>query len=319
MSFPAAPHPFLEVRVDDRELSPPLLALCAGFERGVWRRKALARYLFLHLYEFCFRWSELAALESRTGYDMLTEAARRLYASRQFDGRGEFGELLLHAVLRSHFDSTPALSKLFFKTADNDTVKGYDCVHVVEDADRLELWFGEAKLYSSIYAAMRDAAAELERHTTTNYLRREFALIQGKVDGPYAPRIKRLLDPGVSLDDVFDTLRIPVLLTYNSTTVKRHRRVSDDYKAELEREVRRLYALFVDKCVGLPDDVRVHVILVPLRHRGNLVRHLDERLRELQGNDDEEVEEGIDENEADDETPRGADGPTQDSADSDAA
>ena len=33
-----------------------------------------------------------------------------------------------------------AISKVFFKDSPNDTVKGFDAVHVVESLDGLELW-----------------------------------------------------------------------------------------------------------------------------------------------------------------------------------
>lgn len=296
-TFPSAPRAFLRVRIEDASSDPPLLALCAGYERGSWRQKALARYLFSHLYEFAYRWSELQRLDSSTAVEMVAEAARRVYASRDFRNRGEFGELLLHAVMRSHFDSQPAASKIFFKDADNDTVKGYDCVHVVPTATGLELWFGEAKFYSDIYGAIRDAIDELVRHTRTGYLRREFALIQGKLDGPYEEQIRAMLEEDVSLDDIFESLRIPVLLTYNSRAVDRHEKVTAEYKTALEREIRSYYALFASKCDQLPEDVQIHVILVPLKKKEALVSLLDRRLRELQGpaQDESDDEDTLDE------------------------
>ncbi|MCW2951034.1 MAG: hypothetical protein JWQ48_204 [Conexibacter sp.] len=289
-TFPAAPRAFLSVRMVDAASDPPLMALCAGYERGHWRRKALGRYLFNHLNEFAFKWSELQRLDSSTALDMIAEAARRVYASRKFESRGEFGELLLHAVLRSHFRSQPAASKIFFKTADNETVKGYDCVHIVPTATGIELWFGEAKFYSNIATAISDAVSELMRHTTTDYLRREFALIQGKVDGPYADDIRRMLEPEVSLDEIFEALRIPVLLTYDSRAVGNHDGVTAAYRAALEKEIRHYYSLFVRRSAGLPREVQIHVILVPLRQKKALVRHLDTRLREIQGSTQDEAD-----------------------------
>src|SRR4051812_15581790 len=106
---------------------------------------------------------------------MIEDAARRVYESDHYRKRGEFGELLLHAALRSHFNSESAVSKLFYKTGDNDTVKGFDCVHVVanEETNGLELWLGEAKFYADVADAMQKAIASLEELTETQRLKRE--------------------------------------------------------------------------------------------------------------------------------------------------
>lgn len=288
--FPPRPKSFLTVRVEDASCDYPLLGLCAGYERGHWRRKALGRWLFNHLVEFAFRFSELDKLNSATATEMVAEAAKRLYASKKPDSRGEFGELMLHAVLRSHFNSHSAASKIFYKSSDNETVKGYDCVHVVEGAEGLELWFGEAKFYSSAADAIREAIDELGRHAGTEYLRREFALVQGKLDGRFADEIRRMTEPEVSLDDIFTSLRVPLLITYDSRVVDRHGQVCDEYKAELEQEIRGWHARFIEKSVGLPAGLHVHVILVPLKSKKALVTHLDQRLKDLQGSSADESE-----------------------------
>jgi Arc/MetJ-type ribon-helix-helix transcriptional regulator len=291
MTTPSSrPKPFLQIRVEDATRAYPLLGLCAGYERGSWRRKALGNWLFTHLLEFAFRFSDLKDLNSATADQMLVEAARRVYLSEKYKSRGEFGELLLHAVLRSHFNSHFAASKIFYKSADNDTVKGYDCVHVVDTYDGLELWFGEAKLYTSASDAIRDAIDELARHAGTDYLRREFALVQGKLDGPYAEQIRRMTAPEVSLDDIFSSLRVPLLITYDSKVVNSHGEASDDYKQQIEAEIRRWHSKFVDKGQALPAELVVHVILVPLKSRADLTKSLNNRLKALQGTSADEGE-----------------------------
>ena len=68
---------------------------------------------------------------------------------------------------------------------------------------------------------MRDVVNELEIHTGVDYLRDEFALIMNKIDDkcPHSAALKRLLSPNTSLDDIFASVCIPVLLTYNSSCV----------------------------------------------------------------------------------------------------
>jgi hypothetical protein len=260
-----------------------MTTLCAGYERGAWRKDELVEHLFDYLLEFAMKWSQLQQLNSATAARMMQDAARRVYESDKPDKRGEFGELLLHAALRSHFNSEPAVSKLFYKTADNDTVKGFDCVHLVTDnEDDLELWLGEAKFYADINGAMRAAASSLAELTETESLKREFVLIRGLVDDswPYAQEFKALTE-GKSLDEVFKVLRIPVMLTYNSDAVNAHAQLNAEYETALRDEVEQIFAQFkaLDK---LPSDIFIHLILVPIKDKTALNDALHTRLKQLQ-------------------------------------
>ena len=134
------------------------------------------------------------------------------------------------------FDSHPAISKIYYKTALNDTVKGFDAVHVVGAAGAMELWLGEAKFYSDIGAAVRDVVKELATHTEVNYLRDEFLLIKGKIDPtwPHARDLEALLSENKSLDEVFSRACIAVLLTYDSDCLSSHSKCDAAYEAAFE-------------------------------------------------------------------------------------
>lgn len=261
-----------------------MTTLCAGYERGAWRRSDFVEHLFEHLLEFALKWSELQELNSGTALQMITNAARRVYATDNYSKRGEFGELLLHAALRSNFNSESAVSKIFYKTSDNDTVKGFDCVHIIRnrESDKLELWLGEAKFYADIKSAIRAAVKSLEELTETNRLKREFILIRGLVDSewPYAKEFKELTE-GKSLDDVFGVLQIPVLVTYDSAAVNDHSSVCHEYETALRAEVMAIFAQFKNSA-GLPQDIYIHLILVPLESKSDLHTALHERLKHLQ-------------------------------------
>jgi hypothetical protein len=143
--------------------------------------------------------------------------------------------------MRHEFNTEPAIAKLFFKDARNDTVKGFDAVHVVatDDGD-LELWLGEVKFYSDISDAMTAVTKELLEHTDRDYLKEEFALITNKLDPawPLTARVEQALDyENVPLDQIFDRVRIPVLLTYDSATIAAHRARTDEYLEAFRAEV----------------------------------------------------------------------------------
>lgn len=277
MSFPK-PDLFLTARVHNIDVQPSLSGLCVGYERGEWRAQQLADHVMDWLPEFALTASECAALGHQNATKLMRSAARRVYDSDKFHNRGEFGEILLHAAIRQVFDSLPAVSKIYYKAANNDTVKGFDAVHVIGPPDDLELWLGEAKFYNDISRAISDVVAELRTHLETDYLRDEFALIVNKIDPkwPHAEVLRKLLQPEVSLDELFQRVCIPVLLTYDSPCVSAHKACDATYAKAFEGEIIKHYATF--KRRNLPTETRIHLFLLPLQQKETLVRVLDEKL-----------------------------------------
>jgi uncharacterized protein DUF1837 len=217
----------------------------------------------------------------------MKRAARLVYTTGKFERRGEFGELLLHIVLTQVFHTVPAISKIYYKDGPNETVKGFDAVHVVvqdtDDGDtELELWLGEVKFYDDPAGAIRDVLKELHSHAESHYLRREFAAIRNKIDDswPHAAALRRLLDENTSLDTVFKTLCIPVLLTYDSPVAQNIKEHSEQYIQEIHAEWQGHHDTLVRK--GLPEHLKVHLFLIPLATKKRLVSALDKRLKAWQ-------------------------------------
>lgn len=280
------PAPFLTVRIHDTGILPTLCGLCTGYERGEWRAKQLADHLVEWLPEFSLTVSELTKIDSGNAVELLRRAAQVVYQSKKFEKRGEFGELLLHAAVRQVHNSIPAISKIYYKTATNDTVKGFDAVHVVEADGYLELWLGEAKFYDDISRAIYDVIKELQTHFDTDYLRNEFLLISGKIDdaSPHADTLRKLIKPNTSLDAIFERVCIPVLLTYDSACVGTHKCSDGTYNSDFETELRTHYKTFTEKLAEkpVPKEVRVHLFLVPLESKKDLVAKLDTKLKTWQ-------------------------------------
>ena len=281
MSF-AKPSPFINVRIHNVDLLPSLSGFCVGYERGAWRTQQLADHVIEWLPEFALTPSECATLGHDNAIKLIRSAARRVYESDKFRNRGEFGEVLLHAAVRQVFDSVPAVSKIYYKSAANDTVKGFDAVHIVGAPDELELWIGEAKFYSDITGAISNVVEEIRTHTETDYLRGEFLLIANKIDPkwPHADVLRRLLQPEVSLDLIFQRVCIPVLLTYDSPCVSSHTACDAGYARAFEQEINAHYATF--KAKELPKEMKIHLFLMPLEKKAALVSALDEKLKLLQ-------------------------------------
>lgn len=274
---------FFNVIVHKEERNRELDGLCAGFELRAWRKEQLVDHLADYIPEFALTYSERQSIDSKDIRRMLRNAARNIYLSEKYKNRGEFGELLLHTIICELYNTIPAISKIYYKDGPNDTVKGFDAVHVVDKTDKLELWLGEVKFYTDIHGAINDVVKEIFDHIQKDYLRDEFIAITNKIDNawPHADKLKALLDPNTSLDTVFDQACIPVLLTYDSDVIAKYEDNSVAYQAEIKAEFEVLYDIFKNKISkGVP--LTVHLFLLPLKTKAELVTAFDEKLKKLQ-------------------------------------
>ncbi len=267
------------------------LALCAGFERGKWRNDQLADHIMEWLPEFALDYSELSEISHANALKMTKKAAKIVYQTEKYGLRGEFGEVLLHIAIRQVYETLPAVSKIYYKSAVNETVKGFDAVHVVKRGDDLELWIGETKFYEKLSKAIYDVSKEIIDHLETDYLRSEFILIKNKIDPkwPEAEKLKSLLHENTSLDDVFKQVCIPVLLTYDSDIVGKSHVSDEEYKENIKNELTKSYEGLRNKLnseyknkFSQEFPLTAHVIMVPLKEKKKLIAALDARLKALQ-------------------------------------
>jgi len=262
---------FLELRVEKLNLDPTLRGICAGFEAGKWRAEALSKYLIRDcLLDFALTRDEKQGIGAETAGRQLAEAAAWLYNTTSYKSRGEIGELLLHVVMCQFYGGRPVVAKVYFKDAANDTVKGFDSVHVCGAGDKLELWLGEVKFYSQIGSAIADVAKELEKHLSFDYLKAEFIPIRRKMEASAEDEalILAMTDKNVTLDKIVKRICVPVLLTYDSETVGSATAVTETFVSSFSQELMPIYDKFVEKLPAIP--VRVHLCLLPLGSKAAL-------------------------------------------------
>ena len=285
------PDKFLNLIIHEARDFGEDLALCAGFERGEWRNNQLADHIMEWLPEFALNYSELKEISHHNALRMTKKAAKIVYQTEKYGLRGEYGEILLHIAIRQVYKTIPAVSKIYYKSAVNETVKGFDAVHVVKKDDGLELWVGETKFYTNVTNAIYDVAKEIVDHLETDYLKSEFILIKNKIDPcwPESDALQKLLHENTSLDDVFQRVCIPILLTYDSPVVKGSVIDNDEYRHKVRDETLTAFNSMRAKLEkGYKDrfaqefPLIVHVILIPLRSKKKLIDSLDARLKALQ-------------------------------------
>lgn len=273
---------FFEVHCHDMQLVPALRGACAGYESGSWRAEQLSRYLMNWLPEFCLSYSELKSINDTNAVGQLRKAAQTVYDTEKYDRRGEFGELLLHALLREIVCTVPAISKIYFKDSANNTVKGFDAVHALSTPAGLELWLGEVKFYVDINKAIDDVTKELVEHFADDYLKKEFALITRKLDDSWkeSEQLKKMLHPNVSLDKVVSAIVVPVLLTYESKTTQAFKKSCDEYASKLRDEFVAIHAKFKGKSPATK--IRIELFLFPMDSKRALLDQLHKRLTAAQ-------------------------------------
>ena len=180
------------------------------------------------------------------------------------------------------FETYPAITKYFYKDSSNNTVKGFDAVHVIVTKTGLELWLGESKFYKEIGQAISAAVKDLAAHTNRDYMRSEFVTVRNMLDRswPYAAQLEKLIHPNVPLNEIFEAVCIPVLLTYESDTVAAYDEVSDEFKRAFEKEVNAHYQTFSQK--NPLKNIRVHLFLFPAKDKQKLLDEFDSRLKKCQ-------------------------------------
>ncbi|MBO8136762.1 MAG: DUF1837 domain-containing protein [Desulfotomaculum sp.] len=252
--------------------------LSVGYEQNAFRYDALTDLIFDALPEFALNFEERETLSIETIRRKMVKAARIVYATDKYQRRGEYGEILLHVIMRDYFNTIPAISKMYYKDGANETVKGFDAVHIVPVGQDLELWLGEVKFYNDISNAIRDVVVELDKHTNRNYLRSEFLFISNKIENswPYAQKLKDLIDERTTLDNVFQRLRVPVLLTYDSKIVQTYDKVCQEYRDKLIEEMFKHHDTF--RSNDLPRNIDIILILIPLEKKQKLVEKLHAKL-----------------------------------------
>ena len=273
------PTDFFSLRVHEINIDHGVTGLCIGYENKSWRYDQFVDHVMEWIPEFALNWSERKRMRDFNCVHLMKKAARKIYETNKFDNRGEFGELFLHIAIRQSFNTIPAVSKIYYKDAHNDTVKGFDAVHIVLYDDELQLWIGESKFYNHFSKAVHDVVDELVKHTNFDYLRSEFNIIVDKIDKewPEYDRLTELIHPNTSMDNIVDKVCIPVLLTYDSKIINEFDSISTSFNKSFCEEIQKNYGYFVDQTSFL--NLSIHLFLFPLHKKVELIKKLDEKLK----------------------------------------
>ncbi|MEO6635374.1 MAG: DUF1837 domain-containing protein [Devosia sp.] len=236
--------------------------------------------------EHLFQWLPYIALsqDMQSGFgsdnfvEMLRLAAAHIYKTRRTDTRGELGELLLHIACISEFETVPIICKLVLKTSSNDTVKGFDGIHLLRTGAGFEIWLGESKFYTNPKDAITDAISSVRTHLLPTFLDTEKAMIFGHVapDVPHRDEVLALFKSTTSGDKLLEMAAFPILIAYDSDAVGSFDKLCDEYTKSIAAEVEGLRSFFAERVTDLR--LRFHLVFVPLNKKKDLVEKFDQLL-----------------------------------------
>lgn len=136
--------------------------------------------------------------------------------SKTYSRRGEFGELILHVILRDRFNTIPLISKIYFKDSQGLAAHGFDCVHI--DPDTKTLFLGESKLYQDPQKGITQLIKDLDEHFNTDFFASEFSILKKRLhDHQYLESRDywiQLISQNTALKDKLRKIKIPLICTY---------------------------------------------------------------------------------------------------------
>lgn len=273
--------------IEERVSEAKLRVFDAGFDQSIYRLKPFADVIMKVLPEFALGYETEGILDTDI-YERLKKAAEIMYKTDKYKSRGEFGELILHLLLRDFCETTPLISKIYFKDAKNVAVHGFDAIHVTDNGTEKILWLGEAKIYEIGKDGVDELIEDLKKHFVGDYLRDEFVLLRNKVGLLHDRNIENkehwldLMHQHTTLDKIFKNITVPMLCVYDSEIYKDHNSVTQEYLDALSKEVSALHQRFDTKSQAIRTDLNIILFLVPVPSKKTLVDTLDARLKNLQ-------------------------------------
>lgn len=209
----------------------------------------------------------------------LEDEVRELEANN----RGEFGELLLHLLLRDFKGTMPLMSKVFFSDTRGVPAHGFDAVHYIPESR--QLWVGESKLYGNAKSGMKELVKDLHAHINRDYLHEQFVLIEKNVNTQHNPDrdywIKQL-QKNERLADMISDLNIAMLCLYPHDVYQKQLEETLNEVEGLEyhkAHIRDLKEYFdsINDC-QLKDKVNIVLLLFPVKDKNEFVMKLHRKL-----------------------------------------
>lgn len=199
--------------------------------------------------------------------------------------RGEFGELLLHVLLRDFHGTIPLISKIYFKDTTNVPAHGFDAVHITPNKNIL--WLGESKLYADSKSGIKELIKDIDNHIKKDFLNEQFAIITKNLDNSkHTERDKWIekLEQCTQLKEIVKMINIPLLCTYEHDIYDKFTDLdsieANKYHVNNINEIKQyFYSNYNHK---LKNKLNIILLLFPIRNKKEFLENLYKKLYFLQ-------------------------------------
>lgn len=307
-STPFNSHTVIEEKISEASLRSYLV----GFDlndlgKTEYRWSAFIQRILSAVHEFAYGHHEGTSTDITETLSKITDAAKSIYKIDHYqkvkdiyenDGhiedeledkylrRGEFGELILHLLLRDFHNTLPLLSKIYFKDSLGHAVHGFDAVHV--EPTTKTLWLGESKLYIDPKRGVSELVNDIKEHFKSDYLEAEFALISKKIKSfetfPEIERWRQLISGTEKLKNKLKAINIPLLCVYTCDNFSKFNDEDlPEFITEYEKKIREIKKYFDEKNDHpLKTNLNIILLLFPVKCKKTLVKKLHHKLSLLQ-------------------------------------
>lgn len=258
--------------------------------------------------EYVFAQYENPNIPQTDVIDKIREAAKSLYKIHDYDimrrwylehdmsvkadidkignsRRGEFGELILHLLLRDFKNTIPLISKVYFKDTSGVPAHGFDAVHITPQNGIM--WLGESKFYADSKQGVKALLTDINEHFKRDYLEEQFVIIKKNVENNSIPQrdewIEKLTQCN-KLSDKLNMINIPLLCTYPHDIYDLFDSFENDEAIEYhQKNIYELKDYFdTNNKHPLKDRLNIILLLFPIRNKEELIIKLHEKLWHMQ-------------------------------------
>jgi hypothetical protein len=250
----------------------------AEYDGDAWRRDELIDYLIDRIPEVSLPASVLATFGYLSARKLSSQALKALDSHGITSEREIISNLLLHSILRHHFDSEPIACKLYYLVGGQMRSTN---AHIVQTLERDELWLGRSRLVTATdyEETVKATIAELTSALDPSLLKEDRDLIVQLRDPQHMrpDSLGRVLNASGKIADLLAILKLPILVAYDSEVIARG--FEPTYLAKLVEEVTAAYEKLKKKLSGPLEAVEIVIFLIPVECASTLASEFGKKLR----------------------------------------
>jgi hypothetical protein len=198
---------------------------------------------------------------------------------------GFYGEVLLYSMLYVFYNAKPIISRgYFYNPLENSETKGYDSYHLIENEDKIELWFGEVKFRDTLESGAKSAIEGLDKAFTDTYLSNNIIAMDNYKNSfnIVGSKIEKILDEwdGTPINIIEQVKRHNMILVYPILLVFPDN--SSDYDEKIKSAINKINKKFSLKKYSLSIPYKLFFILLPVSEVKKIKKEVIEWIESLQ-------------------------------------